>query len=223
MLELYLQLVDLLAVIVVLLATAKGLIIDFPYEFAQFINNLLLYAPALEGEVVPDGWLPLIAGGIAQEGDLLLIDDWLFIEVLGVEAGWTEVELGLHVRKEAGLAFLAFPDLARLFPEHFDTSGVGELGVDGGFFGRVILHLHLLVVDAGETVQVLFDNGGPALVVLLPLAPVLRLQDDLQEGGDFMQEVGVLLLLFGVQFCLFDGILLLLVQELVLVVFVLVQ
>jgi hypothetical protein len=47
---------------------------------------------------------------------------------------------------------LALSNFACFLPQHFYAACVGELRIDSGLFGRVILELYLLVVDIGEAV-----------------------------------------------------------------------
>lgn len=61
------------------------------------------------------------------------------------------------------------------------------------------------------------------LYLPIPLAPMLRLQYDLQVRRHLMQEISVLFLLLRVQLSLLDILLFLLIQELPLVVLVLLQ
>lgn len=63
----------------------------------------------------------------------------------------------------------------------------------------------------------------PVLSLSVPLAPMLRLQYDLQVRGHLMQKISVLFLLLRVQLSLLDILLFLLIHELPLVVLVLPQ
>ena len=83
--------------------------------------------------------------------------------------------------------------------------------------------MNFLLIDASKVMRVLMHKRGSVLDLPVPFAPMLRLQYNLQVGGDLMQKIRVLFLLLRVQLSLLDIFLFLLVQELPLVVLVLLQ